>query len=177
MCKKADRVEAERLVEVQKAIWVIGSPPCTKLSSWLYVNYQDLNHEEIEAHIKEGRVHLRFVARLCRRQVHAGRCFLQEHPRGAISWKEPSMRPIRHLPEASTSKCDQCMNGCKAHSKSNDPEPMAALKPTKFMSNSQAMLSQMGKRCDTTHKHKPLHGKDCEEAAYDPLEGYEPPGC
>ena len=37
------------------------------------------------------------------------------------------------------------------------------------MSNPQAMLSQLSKRCDRTHQHKPLHGKECEEAAYYPL--------
>ena len=79
------------------------------------------------------------------------------------------MRAIRHLPEVSTSKCDQCMYGCKAHSTLNGPEPMAAMKPTRFMSNSKAMLSQLSKRCDKTHRHKPLHGKICEEAAYCPL--------
>ena len=62
--KKADRVEAETLLEIQKPTWVIGSPPCTKCSSWKYVNYRDLSDEEIEAHREEGRVHLRFAARL-----------------------------------------------------------------------------------------------------------------
>ena len=46
---------------------------------------------------------------------------------------------------------------------------MAAMKPTKCMSNSQALLNQMSKRCDKTHRHKPLHGEDCEEAACYPL--------
>ena len=79
------------------------------------------------------------------------------------------MRAIRHLSEVSTSKCDQCMYGCTAHSALNDPEPMAAMKPTRSMSNSQAVLNQLSKRCDKTHQHKPLHGKDSEETAYYPL--------
>ena len=120
--KKTDRVEAETLIEVQKPMWVIGSPQCNKFSSWQYVNYRDLNDEEINTHREEGRVHLRFAARLYRRQVRAGRYFPHEHPSGATSWKEPSMKAIRHLPEVDTSKCDQCMYGCKAHSTLNDPE-------------------------------------------------------
>ena len=153
----------------RKAKWVIGSPPCTKLLSWQCVNYRDRNDEEIDAHREEGRLHLRFAARLHRRSVRAGRYHIHEHLSGATSWTEPSIRAIRHLPKVSISKCNQCMYGCKSHSTLNDPEPMAAMNPTRFMSNSQAMLSQLSKRCDKTHKHKPLHRNNREEAAYDPL--------
>ena len=46
---------------------------------------------------------------------------------------------------------------------------MVAMKPTRFMSNSQAMLDQSSNTCDKTHTHKPLHGKYSEETAYYPL--------
>ena len=46
-------------------------------------------------------------------------------------------------------------------------------RPAACMMNSSMICKQMtqqsSKRSGKTHKHKPLHGKDCEEAAYDPL--------
>ena len=162
--EKADRVEAETLIEVQKPTWVIGSPPCTKYSSWQNVNYRDLNDEENNAHREEGRVHLRFAARLYRRQICAART-----SKCATSWKEPSMRAIRHLPEVNTSKCDQCMYGRRTVGTANSP-PMYGKKATRFISNSSAMLSQLGRRCDGGHEHKQLRGKDLAEAAFYPAE-------
>ena len=103
------------------------------------MNYRDLKDEKIEAHRKDGRVHVRLAARLYRKQVRSGRYFLHEHPTGATRWKEPSTRAIRHLLEVGTSKCDQCMCGCKTHSTFNDLEHVATVKPTRFTTNAQAM--------------------------------------
>ena len=65
------------------------------------------------------------------------------------------------------SKCDQCMYGCKTAEARNSP-PMAAKKPTKFLSNSAEMLNKLGRRCDGSHEHKQLRGKDLSEAAFYP---------
>jgi len=45
---------------------------------------------------------------------------------------------------------------------------MAANKPTTFLSNSTKMLSQLGRRCDGSHEHRKLRGKDLSEAAFYP---------
>ena len=37
------------------------------------------------------------------------------------------------------------------------------------MSNSKVMLIELGRKCDRSHSHKTLHGKDCEMAAFYPL--------
>ena len=59
------------------------------------------------------------------------------------------------------------MNGCKTAEARNSP-PMAAKKPTEFLSDSVEMLNQLGRRCDGSHEHKQLRGKDLSEAAFYP---------
>ena len=72
------------------------------------------------------------------------------------------------MPEVATTTCNQCMFGCIADSTKHD-DKVPAMKPTRFMSNSPIMLEQLTRKCDRQHAHKPLHGKDCEMAAYYPL--------
>ena len=43
---------------------------------------------------------------------------------------------------------------------------MAALKPTRFISNSSAMLRQLGSRCDKSHQHQHIVGNRAKDAAF-----------
>ena len=47
--------------------------------------------ERADALIAEGRLHLRFVTSLYRKQLEGGRQFLHEHPAGALSWQDETM--------------------------------------------------------------------------------------
>ena len=113
-------------------------------------------------------MHLKCVAKVYRKQIRAGRYFLHEPPSDASSWKEESIQSIRHLPEVATTQCDQCMFGGIADSL-NMMTRSPHMKRTRFMSHSAIMLEQLTKKCDRRHVHKPLHGKECEMAAYYPL--------
>ena len=124
--KKSDRDEARKLVDTKQPMWIIGNPPCTLFSSWQHVNFRNLSEAEIDAKKEAGRVHLKFVASLYRKQVRAGRFFLHEHPHTATSWREPCIRAVRHMPDVATARCDQCMYDCVARSTG-----LPAMKPTK----------------------------------------------
>ena len=132
------------------------------------MNVKKISAEEVARRLALGRIHLELVAEKYRKLIRAGRYFLHEHPSGALSWKEASIQSIRHLPEVATTKCDQCVFGCIADSDKHDVK-VPAMKPTRLMSKSAIILEQVTKTCDRRHAHTPLHGKDCEMAAYDPL--------
>ena len=65
--KRADRLEARRIVEEKQPKWIIGSPPCT---AWCILNYgltyRKMDPEKVKAMMAEGRRHLRCVASLYR---------------------------------------------------------------------------------------------------------------
>ena len=90
--READRQEALRMQDTLEPQWIIGSPPCTDWSSWnVGINHKKMTPEEVARRMAEARVHLKFVVRLYRRQLAAGRHFLHEHPAGATSWREDYM--------------------------------------------------------------------------------------
>ena len=84
-----------------------------------------------------------------------------------MSWAADCIREIAGCPTVGESKCDQCMFGCMTAATAKSPA-MAAKKPTKFLSNSLEMLNQLGHRCDGSHEHKQLHGKELAAAAFYP---------
>ena len=167
--RRSHRDAARRMVADLEPTWLIGSPPCTTFSSWQYVNYALLPPEEVERKKNAGLVHLKYVAQLYKEQVKGGRHLLHEHPLSAMSWSEPCMQEIMAIPGVGESLCDQCRCGCRAVGTANSP-PMYGKKATRFISNSTAMLSQLGRRWDGGHEHKQLRGKDLAEAAFYPAE-------
>ena len=77
------------------------------------------------------------------------------------------MREIAAMDGVDAAVCDQCMYGCKTNGTPTSP-PMVARKATRFLSNSPEMLGKLNRRCDGSHEHKPLRGKDLAEAAFYP---------
>ena len=59
------------------------------------------------------------------------------------------------------------MYGCRTQGTPTSP-PMAAKKATRFLSNSLEMLGRLNRRCDGSHEHKQLRGKELAEAAFYP---------
>jgi len=167
--KKAHRHDARRLQIQLKPDWLIGSPPCTPFSIWnVGINFKRMNPTIVAAMIKEGRVHLNFCASLYRRQIKHGRHFLHEHPASAVSWREPEIEALVASPKVVTVTCDQCQFGLTT--KSEDGQTRApAMKPTRFMTTSQAMADCLDRRCDRSHKHQHLAGGRAAEAAFYPL--------
>ena len=80
--KEADRTQAEEYLDKEKPLVLIGSPPCTAFSQ-LQALIPDSQRKERQ--LAEGIQHMRFMCRLYRKQVDAGRLFLHENPAGATS--------------------------------------------------------------------------------------------
>ena len=168
-CKASDRREARRHVEEEKPTWVIGCPPCTFFSRW----NQGMNHRKMDPNVveelrKEAVRHLRFVIGLYKIQLDGGRHFLHEHPETATSWNDPSMNKLLKEKRVSTTVSDQCEYGLLTPG----PEgaPIAAKKPTKWMSSSPHMLKRLSKRCSKNHVHQQLVGGRAKDAENYPLE-------
>ena len=125
-----------------------------------------MSPEARAAHLKEGRLHLRFMMSIYRLQLREGRKVLHEHPSAASSWKEPAMAALLKHADVDVVTADQCMYNL--YTTGPDGEPMLAKKPTKWASNSAPMLARLQRRCDGKHPHQHLEAGRAKDAAYDP---------
>ena len=86
-----------------------------------------------------------------------------------MSWKEEEIDALSRLPYVHVVTADQCMYGLLTPSDADRSELIPALKPTKWMTNSQIMSEQLNTRCDKSHDHQHLTGGRCKDAAFYPL--------
>ena len=86
-CNRKDRRLAREMVDKEEPMWLIGSPPCTAFCQWNVARNdpKSKDREAVKKAIDEGRRHLNFMVSLYRKQLHAGRHFLHEHPATAAS--------------------------------------------------------------------------------------------
>ena len=167
--KRADRKLARDLIDRENPDWLIGSPPCTSFSIWNYaMNFPKMNPEQVKASVEEGKLHLRFMASLYRKQMLKGKFFLHEHPATALSWKEPEITALLADPAVQSVVAHQCMYGLTTRTTKDGPK-LPAMKPTRFMTNSCHMRNRLSRTCDGLHQHQQLVGGRCKEAAFYPL--------
>ena len=101
----------------------IGSPECRMFSA--LQNLRKWNKkagEELEA----AKEHIRFVVKLYKRQVEAGRWFLHEHPAGATSWQMAEVVKLSKELGVIINVADQCMYGLIAPKEGSKGEEQAA---------------------------------------------------
>ena len=165
--KKSDQKEALGLVDKYEPEFIIGSPPCTDWSSWnIGINHRKMDPMEVERRMVEARVHLKFVVKLYKKQLAAGRHFLHEHPAGAKSWEEPYMVQLLENPSVKTVVSHQCEYGLTSPDEKGVLQPVK--KPTRWMSSSERMISRLSRRCSGTHTHQHLVGGRAAAAAFYP---------
>ena len=130
-----------------------------------------MDPDKVRELLQEGRLHLSFVCSLYRRQLARGKHFLHEHPASAMSWNEDAVKALGRDPTVRIVTADQCQYGLVTPSAKDKTKMVPAMKPTKFMTNSVAMASQLQQRCKRDHEHQHLVGNRCRDAAFypDPL--------
>ena len=107
--------------------------------------------------VAEGRLHLNFMIEIDKAQLEGGRFFLHEHPSTAASWNEDSMARLVSDPRIYSITSHQCEYGLTVPGPNGEPLP--ALKPTRWISNSQWMIKRLSRRCSKDHAHQPLTGR------------------
>ena len=111
-------------------------------------------------------VHLEFSIRLYRYQMQHGPYVLHEHPATASSWRVPSVEALSRSPLVSCIVSDMCAFGMHAGGDGGEIGPFR--KPTRFMSNSQAILRRTNKTCPGCPRHIPLLGGKAKHGAVYP---------
>ena len=140
---------------------VIGSPPCVALSQ-LHTLVPDSDRKADQ--FAECSRHMEFMAKIYRMQVDGCRLFLHENPAHAKSWVLPAIRKLMREAGVEVVEADQCMYGLKTWGNSR-AQLVPARKPTKFMTNSQALGKELSRRCSGTHEHQPLLDGRAKDAA------------
>ena len=168
---KRDR--ARQIIREQRPYMLIGSPPCTKFSTWQFLNWaKSKDRPAMDRARAAAEVHLNFVAELYQEQMDGGRYFLHEHPMYATSWQVASIASICQQPGVQRVQGDQCQYGAEARSGPGQGQPI--LKPTGFMTNSPMVARALSQRCTGRDgmcsraqggQHHPCSGKHAREAA------------
>ena len=162
------RQQARKLIKELNPDWVIGAPPCGPFSRLnVNINHPRMSPKDVDEQVTCGKVHLEFAMQIYRDQLSRGRYFLHEHPATAESWKHPGMTKLLSMPGVNAVVTDQCMyNNLTVD---ENKEQGLSRKPTRFVSNSAAMLEELSLKCDGKHRHIPLEGGRAGKAAIYPL--------
>ena len=159
------RHQAERYVNQEKPLVLIGSPPCVAFSQLQSLTPESENKAR---KLEEGIRHMEFMVKLYRKQVEGGIIFLHENPAHAKSWGLPCIRRMMREIDVDVVEADQCMYGLLTWGKSKS-QLVLAKKPTKFMTNSRSIGRELRRKCDREHSHQPLvDGRAKDAARYPP---------
>ena len=115
--------------------------------------------------IREGIAHVKLCMQLYRIQIDNGRYFLHEHPSGAWSWKLPDVDKLMRIPGVMHRTGHMCPHGMTSVDAQGED---LVLKPTRWMSNSAALLDEVAKRCAGGHRHVQLVNGRARAAAIYP---------
>ena len=138
---KADmRERALKLVRESMPFLLIGSAPCTAFSQLQAINKHRRSAEVIAAELAAGEQHMKFVIRLYREQLLAGRYYLHEHPSGATSWQMSAMQSLMEIPGTQLAKMHMCRFGMVA---TDADGPGLVKKATSFLTNSHEIYTEL----------------------------------
>lgn len=142
---------------------LITCPPCTQFSV-----LQNLNpHARCSEDWKRAVEMVNFAVSLCEEQDRAARSFVFEHPQSASSWGLESLRRLKARSGVMQVDLHMCAFGMTAE----DQLGCAPVyKPTRLLTNSEAIAGYMRRRCGGGHRHVHLVGGRAATAAKYPDE-------
>ena len=122
--KAEDRERAWEIIRRDKPHTVIGSPPCTYLSSLQELNrclYKDdpVWMEKLDDNLRKAKRHVKCCCPIYRYQVEGKRHVLREHPWLAGSWSSYCVADLEKMPGVERVRLDMCQYGM------TDDEPLA----------------------------------------------------
>ena len=138
---KEQREKAEKILDEQKLLLLIGTPMCTAFSNIQNLNKAKRDPEVVRREFVKACIHLNWCCHLYEKQMSRGAHFLHEHPAGATSWRETRIMELLQRQGVGRVVADQCQFGQETDS--GDP----LKKPTGFMSNAPELLDELNRRC------------------------------
>eukprot|EP00435_Cladocopium_sp_Y103_P028086 s2384_g7.t1 len=153
----AELQEVRRYIQDIKPGLVVISPPCTLFSLLQNLTNRSEKPESEHRYLRrliEAKVLLRFGIEIAFEVLKYGGTFVFEHPLTSRAWMETFMQKLINHPEVHMTVGDQCRYGLRAKS------GVAYRKPTGFLSNNPQVIEQLGLRCDGTHPHEMVIGRD-----------------
>ena len=163
--KKERQDEARRRLREEEPALLVACPMCGPFSSWMAINYQRMDEQEVRQKLMEALQHFKFALELCQEQHQRGGLFLFEHPVAATSWGSRMMETILKIPEVESVNFDFCMLGMQSKNAEGKTEP--AKKRTRIVTNSKHAAAALRLcQCNGLHSHVRLESgrpKACEE--------------
>ncbi|CAE7233307.1 unnamed protein product [Symbiodinium sp. CCMP2456] len=136
---------------------VVISPPCEAFSvlNRLLDNFRKTDVAAMKRHLdklKKGKILLNFAMKVCQACHAQGTTFVFEHPRGASSWKMPSVQRLLRQVGVILAFADQCVFGL------TDRNGEFHKKPTGFVTNNKTVAETLSRKCPRNHHHTWIWG-------------------
>ena len=138
---KEQRDKAEKILDGQRPLLLIGTPMCTAFSNIQNLNKARRDPEIVRREYVKACIHLNWCCHLYTKQMNRNAYFLHEHPAGATSWRETRVMEILQRQGVGRVVADQCQFG----QETDIGDPLK--KPTGFMSNAPELLDELNRRC------------------------------
>ena len=143
---KADRrAAAKELIDLLQPELLLGCPPCGPYSILQGLNQHRADPAQAAQKLKQAKEHLDFCCELYEEQAARKKFFVHEHPDGARSWSEESVKRVESLPFVVRVRGDMCRHGMES---SDEHGSGAVRKPTGFMTNSKCIARELSLLCE-----------------------------
>ena len=142
----ARRIQLIQEIKGRQPTVIMMSPPCTYHCNLMAMNWFHMPVDEREQAFREHHSHVEFCMLVADMQMDAGRFFIFEHPRDAISH---GAAPVRAIAQRSSSVT---FDGCQVGFVDRDGKPTK--KPFKIMTNINELVNLLEtKVCPRNHRH------------------------
>ena len=154
---EADRVALVVRIAQDRPKVLLLSPPCTMFSSWTCMNWPYMEKQTREERWQQACVHLQFSMFLCMLQARSGRGYVFEHPKTAMSWKNPVVQQVRSHKSSMMAELHMCHFGMCSPSSPH----LFYRKATLLMTNVAAVKKHFDlKICPKNHQHIAIQGSE-----------------
>ena len=158
---KKDQNEVRKMIRKDRPLVLTVSPPCTLFS---IANQGPIDPRELAGAVEM----IKRSMEMCDIQRREGRYFVFEQPQGSRAWDLEVVKKMVTKQDIEISTLHQCMYGLKARDTMGEAP---AYKPTRMMTNHEALAEALSQQCNGRHRHAQLVGKTaCAKAAEYPRE-------
>ena len=141
-----------------RLVWM--APPCTAWCQFSHLNYTP---QELRRKRAREQSLVRFTHRVFELQCDLGGIVVVENPRTSALWRQAPLCHVVRRPEVCFADLDLCRYGM---SSVVDGSPLR--KTISLLTNNTIFAKNIEARCDKSHHHRPIQGKDTAASAIYP---------